>query len=214
MLLLKALKENENKVKTIISMSAIGWYGPDPGLPGYTDHSFIETDPASNDFLGTTCKQWEESIEPVERSGKRLIRLRTGIVLSNKGGAIKEFRKPLRFGLATILGSGKQIMSWIHIDDLVRLFIYSIENSNLSGAYNTVAPNPVTNKELILQLAKAKNNFYLPVHVPSFVLKIILGEMSIEVLKSATVSSNKIESTGFSFLYPTIQSAIQKLAAS
>jgi uncharacterized protein (TIGR01777 family) len=134
--------------------------------------------------------------------------------LSNEGGALKEFKKPLRFGLATILGSGKQIVSWIHIDDLVNMFLYAIENEKLKGVYNAVAPQPVSNKELVLELAKTRNRFYIPFHVPSFLLKMMMGEMSFEVLKSATVSSAKIEQTGFKFQCPTINPAIRKLEGS
>jgi len=208
-LLVKALKEQTNKVKTVISISGIGWYGADSG-----GNIFTEKDPPANDFLGNTCVQWEKAIAPVETIGKRLVILRTGIVLDNNGGAIKEFKKPLQFGIASVLGSGKQIVSWIHIDDLINLFVYSLENATVHGVYNAVASRPVSNKELILQLAKARNKFYIPMPVPAFVLKIVLGEMSIEVLKSATVSSKKIEETGFSFQYSTIESAIRKLAAS
>lgn len=201
-LIVKTLKENANNIKTIIIASAIGWYGPD------TNHSksFIETDPAAEDFLGTTCKEWEKSIDTVTSLGKRLVTLRTGIVLSNDGGALKEFRKPLRFGIATILGNGKQVISWIHIDDLVRLYVYAMENEKLNGIYNAVAPFPVTNRNLILQLAKSvRRNFFVPVYVPSFILKCVLGEMSIEVLKSTTVSCEKIKKEGYIFSYPSFQ---------
>ena len=203
-----SLKNIPNKVKAVVSASAMGWYGPDT-FPG--GKAFKETDPPFNDFLGQTCKIWEESIQPVTQLGKRLVLLRTGIVLSKDGGALKEFIRPLKFGLATILGRGKQIISWIHIDDLVNLYISAIENEKLYGVYNAVAPNPVSNKEFVLKLAKEKNNFFIPLRVPAFVLKIVLGEMSIEVLKSARVSSEKIEKDGFKFLYPTIDSAFQKL---
>jgi uncharacterized protein (TIGR01777 family) len=206
-LLVRSLKVRSSPVRTVISISGIGWYGPDRD-----SKSFVETDPAANDFLARTCKQWEASIEPVKDLGKRLVIFRTGIVLSNKGGAIKEFTRPLRFGFATPLGSGKQIISWIYIDDLVKLFLYAMENPSLQGVYNAVSPDPVSNKELFRQLAKANRKFYITVHVPAFVLRIVLGEVSIEVLKSATVSSKKTEETGFSFQYPTIRSAIQKLA--
>ncbi len=94
---------------------------------------FTETDPPNNDFLGETCRLWEQSIEPVKHLGKRLVILRTGIVLSNDGGAFVEFKKPMKAGIAGILGSGKQVISWIHIDDLCRLYIDAIENNNLSG---------------------------------------------------------------------------------
>ena len=217
-LLVKGLKENANIVKAVISASAIGWYGASP-LPspqsgeGRGLLKFVESDLPANDFLGQTCKQWEDSIAPVIQLNKRLVILRTGIVLSNEGGALIEFKKTLKFGLATILGSGRQVISWIHIDDLVRMYITAIENENLNGIYNAVAPEPVSNRELIMKLAGAKaNNFFIPVHVPSFVLKMVLGEMSIEVLKSADVSCQKIQGEGFTFLYPSIKEAIGQLS--
>jgi uncharacterized protein (TIGR01777 family) len=205
-LLVKALKEIPNKVKAVISSSAIGWYGPDTGKP------FVESAQPYTDFLGETCKQWEEAIDPVSAIGKRLVKLRTGIVLSNNGGALKEFKSPLRFGLAAILGSGSQMISWIHIDDLCRMYEFAMENENISGIFNAIAPKPVTNKDLTVTLAKKmRGNAFITAPVPSFVLKIVLGEMSIEVLKSATVSSAKIQSAGFQFLYPTIDAALNEL---
>ncbi len=208
-LIVDSLKTIPNKVKAIASASAIGWYGADPSIPN--PKPFEENHPADGTFLGNTCKLWEESIEPVTQLGKRLVKLRIGIVLSNDGGALSEFKKPLQFGVAAILGSGKQIISWIHIDDLVRMFIAAIENSTMNGVYNAVAPIPVSNKELTIQLAKSRKQFFIPVHVPSFILKLMLGEMSIEVLKSATVLSNKIELTGFSFKFPTVTTALSNL---
>ncbi len=203
-LLIKAMKEIPNQVRSVITASGIGWYGPDPVIPN--PNPFIEYSPPYNDFLGQTCLQWEQCLDPVTHMGKRLVKLRTGIVLSQKGGALDEFRKPLRFGLATILGNGKQIVSWIAIEDLVQLYIKAIEDPQISGAYNAVAPNPVTNRQLVLQYARAINGrSYIPFHVPSFVLKLVLGEMSIEVLKSATVNCNKIQQAGFTFRFPTIE---------
>lgn len=205
-LLIKAMKEIPNQIKTVVTASGIGWYGPDPVTPN--PDPFKENAPAHNDFLGQTCLQWEQCLEPVVQMGKRLVRFRTGIVLSEKGGALDEFKKPLRFGLATILANGKQVVSWIAIEDLIQLYIKAIEDSRMSGPYNAVAPQTVTNKQLVLQLAKAINGkFFIPFHVPSFVLKLVLGEMSIEVLKSATVSCGKIQQTGFVYQYPTIETA-------
>ena len=208
-LIIDSLTNIPNKVQAVVSSSAIGWYGPDPVIPN--PQSFTEEAPAHDDFLGTTCKQWEESIEPVRQLGKRLVKLRTGIVLSTAGGALKEFIKPMKFGFAAILGSGKQIISWIHIDDLVNMYIAAIENEKLSGVYNAVAPEPVSNKVLTLQLAKSRKKFFIPIHVPSFLLQLILGEMSVEVLKSATVNSSKIGQAGFHFKFGNISPALEDL---
>lgn len=208
-LIVKALSTIPNKVKGVISASAIGWYGPDLGLHSY---GFNEEANPYNDFLGNTCKAWEDSISPVTALGKRLVILRTGIVLSNQGGALVEFKKPLLFKTAAILGSGNQIISWIHVDDLCNQYIFAIENEQLKGVYNAVAPNPVSNKTLTIELAKKLcGSWYIPFYVPAFVLKIALGEMSIEVLKSAKVSSCKIQSAGFHFQYPTINDALTQL---
>lgn len=211
-LLVKALKETPNKIKAVVSSSAIGYYGPDPKTPN--PKSFVETDPPFSDFLATTVVQWENAMKPVEELGKRLVFFRTGIVLSNEGGAYKEFKKPLKFGVASILGSGKQVVSWIHIDDLVRLYIEAIDSEKWNGIYNAVSPNPVSNQQLIKEIAKQTKGIHITAKVPSFALKIILGEMSIEVLKSTTVSSEKIQEQGFQFLFPTIQDTVKNLRAS
>jgi uncharacterized protein (TIGR01777 family) len=209
-LLVKALTEIPNKVHTVISSSAIGWYGPDTAES--LSDGFKEDAPPDASYLGETCRLWEASIEPVTTLGKRLVKLRTGIVLSKDGGALAEFMKPVKMGIAAILGNGKQVISWIHINDLCHEFLYAIENDSLSGAYNAVAPNPVTNKELTLQLAKAmRGKWFIPVYVPAFVLKIMLGEMSVEVLKSANVSAGKMLEAGFIFRYANINQALADL---
>lgn len=210
-LLVNTLKCHSNSVKAVISMSAIGWYGADH-LPGTGTDGFTENDPPESNFLGETCRLWEESIDPVTTLGKRLIKLRTGIVLSNEGGALAEFKKPLRFGIAPILGNGKQVISWIHIGDLCRLIIYAIENENISGVYNAVAPGPVSNRSLMLALARSvRGIFFIPIYVPGFILRIMLGQRSIEVLKSARVSCKKIKDAGFVFLFPSLDAALKNL---
>lgn len=209
-LIIKTLEENQNHVKTIVSASGIGWYGPDTAET--LKNGFKEPDPAAEDFLGHVCLEWEKSIKPVKILGKKLVILRTGIVLGNGNGALKEFKKPLRTGFATILGSGKQVISWIHIDDICRMYLYAIETKEVKGVFNAVAHEHVTNKQLMLHLAKKmRGKFYVPIHIPSFALKIALGEMSIEVLKSATVNNEKIRHTGFKFLFPSLESALNNL---
>ncbi len=210
-LLVKALHEIPNNVKAVVSASAIGFYGDDEKRSAKKKF-FTEEMRADKEFLGETCRLWEESIDPVQKEGKRLVKLRVGIVLSNNGGAFPEFKKPVKFGIAGVLGSGKQVISWIHIEDLCRMFLFAIENENMQGVYNAVAPLPVRNKELTLSLAqKMKGRFFVHMHVPVFVLQAMLGQVSVEVLKSATVSCEKIRTAGFSFLYPDIDGALDDL---
>jgi uncharacterized protein (TIGR01777 family) len=206
-LLVKAMSEIPNRVRSVVSASAIGWYGPSSNqIP------FKEEQPAAMDFLGRTCEQWESSIKPVEELGKRLVILRTGIVMSRSGGALKEFEMPLKMGIATILGSGDQVVSWIHINDLVNLYLRGIEQENMNGIYNAVAPNPVTNRTMVKSIARARNgNKFISVQVPTIILKTVLGEKNIEILKSAIVSGEKIQRAGFQFSFPTIETAMQDL---
>jgi len=209
-LLVKALSETGNKVQTVISASGIGLYGPDPAIPN--PRPYEEGDPANGDFLGETCRLWESAIEPVSALGKRLVILRIGPVLSEDGGMLAEFRKPIRMGVAPILGGGKQVISWIHVDDLCRLFVFALENSEWRGVFNAAAPQPVDNRTLTLAMAKKlKGRYFVSVYVPSFLLKLIVGGMSVEVLKSTTVSDRKVRSAGFQFIYPTIDAALPGL---
>lgn len=209
-LLVHALKTMPNQVQSFLSASGIGWYGPDTVKS--LEQGFMEDAVADTAFLGETCRLWEQAVAPIASMGKRLAIFRLGIVLSNDGGAMVEFKKPVKFGIAAILGSGKQIISWIHIKDLCQIFVQAIEGAQFQGVYNAVAPEAVTNKHFILTLAKKmKGSFYLAFHVPAFLLKLVLGEMSIEVLKSAKVNSYKIQSAGFKHQYPTIDLALEEL---
>jgi uncharacterized protein (TIGR01777 family) len=205
-LLIKALGGIQNEIVSVVSASAIGWYNQN------MSHQAVETDPADVGFLGKTCSAWENSIEPVRDLGKRLIILRTGIVLSNRGGAFPEFAKPVKFGIAAILGTGKQVISWIHIEDVCRLYMEAMIDPSWSGIYNAVAPNPVNNRNFILTLAKKmKGSFYIPIPVPNFILRLMLGDRSEEILKSSNISANKLKQQGFQFIYPTIDAAFREL---
>ncbi|MDI3318149.1 TIGR01777 family oxidoreductase [Pinibacter soli] len=209
-LIVKTLQERTHHVKAVLSASGIGWYGPDPSIPNMSP--FVEADKADGDFLGQTCVQWEQSIDPVQKMNIRLVKLRTGIVLANGGGALEEFKKPLKFGLSAILGTGNQVVSWIHIDDLCRIYMQAIQDDKMQGVYNAVATHPVSNKKLNEILAvKQRGKFYIPIYVPSFILKIAIGEMSIEVLKSATVTNDKLRRAGFQFIFPDVEKAIADL---
>lgn len=208
-LLVKAIAETPNRIQAVVSFAATGWYGPDPQIPN--PKPFTENDPAASDFLANTCRQWEEAIRPVAASGTRLVILRSGIVLSDEGGAYREFRKTLPLGVASVLGNGRQVVSWIHIDDIVRITIEAIENTSFSGVYNAVAPNPASNKKIITTIATQRKKPYVTVNVPEIGLKALLGEMSIEVLKSATVSSARLQSAGFRFFFEDIGTAVFNL---
>jgi uncharacterized protein (TIGR01777 family) len=209
-LIVKAMQTLPNKIKTVISASGIGWYGADTHVMEHT--GFTEDAPADTAFLGDTCRIWEQNIQGVTAFEKRLVVFRIGIVLSNTGGALVEFKKPIFLGFAAILGNGKQFISWIHIDDLCGMFIKAMEDQSMHGVYNAVAPEIVTNKKLTMALAKSmRHRFFIPIHVPAFLLKWILGEMSIEILKSAKVNSYKIQGTGFQYRYPTLSEAIKQL---
>jgi uncharacterized protein len=207
-LIVESLQQYPNKVQAVISASAIGFYGKDEEPPKI----FTEDAAADNNFLGETCQLWEKSMQTIVQLNKRLVQFRIGIVLSKEGGALKEFITPLKMGVAAILGNGKQIISWVHIDDLCRMFLLAIENEKLHGVYNAVAPVPASNKILTLTLAKKmKRLFYIPFYVPTFILKIMLGGRSIEILKSTTVSCKKILATGFGFQFEDIEKALDDL---
>jgi len=205
-LLIRAISRISNQIQSVVSASAIGWY-----IQNSVGQS-VESDPPAKDFLGETCRAWEESVHPVEALGKRLVILRTGIVLSNEGGAFPEFLKPVRFGIAGILGTGKQVISWIHIEDICRIYMEAMTNKTWSGVFNAVAPNPVSNKTFTLELAKKmKGSFFIQVPVPDFILRIKLGDRSQEVLKSSNVSAHKLKEHGFQFIFPTIDAAFRDL---
>jgi len=209
-LIVDSLKTIPNKVKAVISASGISWYGADDKNVA---KPFTEKDPPAGDFMAETCKQWEAAIEPASFLGKRLVKFRIGPVLSADGGAYVEFKNPTRFGVAGIIGNGKQIISWIHIDDLVRAILFALENDSMEAVYNVVAPNPASNKQMVVKIAeKNRGKAFIAVHAPAFALKLVFGEMINEILKSTTVSAAKLQQAGFIFQYPDLESAILQLS--
>jgi len=205
-LIVEGIKANPDRIESVVSASAIGWYRSNPSVPA------VETDPSDPGFLGETCRLWEDAILPVNELGKKLVILRTGIVLSRDGGAFPEFARPVRFGIAPILGSGKQIISWIHIEDLCRLYLEALVNPALTGIYNAVSPYPENNRDFIMALAKKmKGRFFIPISVPTFLMRWIMGDRSEEVLKSSNISQAKLSGEGFQFIYPSIDAAFREL---
>lgn len=204
--LIERLKEHAPQCKTFIAASAIGYYGTD----GAGKTSFKEADPPANDFLAETCRKWEEeSLKAAEYW--RTIILRFGVVLGRDDGAFPKLAGPQRFGVVPILGSGRQIMSWIHVDDLCRMICWALQHQNVKGIFNAAAPYPVSFKRLMDTIAHVKGGVKITVPVPGVLLRIGLGEAASEILKSSTVSSEKIRQEGFSFNYPDIKSAVKEI---
>ncbi|MEO1051456.1 MAG: TIGR01777 family oxidoreductase [Bacteroidota bacterium] len=206
-LLYDKIKELDNKPASFISASAIGYYGYDNGGQSQKEGSRF-----GDDFLATVTKRWEEEIDKIEELGLRVVKLRIGIVLATGGGAYVELSKPIKMGFGAPLGSGDQYMSWIHLEDLCNMFTTAMEDETYQGTYNAVAPNPVTNREMTKKIAKSLNKpCFLPA-VPGFVLKLIVGEMASMLMGSNKVSSEKIQSAGFSFQFEQLEPALAQLA--
>ena len=169
-----------------------------------------EHDPGARDVLAEVVRRWEAEIAAITDTGVRSVVVRIGIVLSRDGGALPKMMGPFRLGLGSPLGSGRQYMSWIHIEDLCRMVLHALNDASWRGAYNGVAPHPVINAAFSAQLARAMGRpFFMPA-VPGFVLRAVMGEMSSIVLGGVRASSEKAQRGGFSFRYPTLQAALSE----
>ena len=200
LLLMNFLNQKDHQVTQFIGASAIGYYGKQDGI-------LSEDKVAGDDFLASVCKLWEESYIINDKVIKKLI-FRIGIVLAKDGGALPEITKTLPFFVG-ILGNGKQIYSWIHIDDLAEMFIFAIENKHISGVYNAVAPKPVTQANLAIEIAGVRNT--IAITAPKIGLKLALGEMSDVLFLSQNCSANKILERGFAFKFEDMEDAIRDL---
>jgi len=204
-LIYEVLRNKGHHVTSVISASATGYYS-DRG-----DELLTEDSLPAHDFLGRCCVEWEAAVDAGDVLGLRVLKLRTGVVLSKEGGALQKMAMPVKFGFGSPLGSGKQWIPWIHWRDVAAMYIYSIEHKNMKGVYNMVAPNPVTNKQLTHAVAKQLHRPLWAPNVPAFALKLFLGEMSTIVLGSTKVSAQKIEDSGFKFEYPELQEALKEI---
>ena len=199
-------KGDGHQVEAVISASAVGIYG-DAGAEMLTEESPLA--PPTHDFLADVSHQWELAAAPIAALGIRTVIPRIGIVLSDQGGALVPIARPVKLGAGAALGSGRQYMSWIHIDDLCRLFIAMLEQPQWQGVYNAVAPNPVTNEAFTEILAEVLHRRLVLPKVPAFGLKLLMGEMSEIVLGSQRVSAEKVLRQGFTFEYPTLRAALE-----
>ena len=204
-LLFDTIKAHNYPVEHIVSASAIGVYSS--SQTNYYEEDFEEK---SDSFLGHVVEQWEAAVDQFSSLGIKVSKIRIGLVLSNKGGALPEIAKPIRFGAGAAFGDGEQWQSWIHIEDLASLFVYVAEN-RLEGVFNGVAPNPVSNSELTKITARVLDKPLILPNIPKIAMKVVLGEMHILLFESQRVSSQKIEEAGFNFMFHHLEPAIQDL---
>ncbi|MBD0404170.1 TIGR01777 family oxidoreductase [Flammeovirga sp. EKP202] len=198
-LLMETINALEHPPKTVICASAIGYYGD------RADELVDEGASAGTDFLADVVRQWEEAMDILSVS--RLVKLRLGVVLSNQGGALSKIIQPIKMGVGAALGSGDQWMSWISLEDIVRLIIFSIENDQMKGTYNAVTSTPLTNKEMTKRVAKFYHRPLILPNVPVFVLKLLLGESVALVLNSTKVKSLD-ENLNFDFKNEEIETVL------
>jgi len=205
-LLLSAAKSQSANIVTYVSASAVGFYG------AVTNETInTESSGPANDFLGTTCARWEAAADQFESLGSRVVKIRIGVVLTSKGGALEKMATPARYGLGAVLGSGRQYLPWIHIEDLCRIFAMAIANERIKGPYNAVAPQYTTMREFTIALGAALHKpVWLP-PVPGWLLKLAMGEMSLMVLEGSRVSPDKIISAGYNFRFSDVGTALQDL---
>ena len=205
-ILFKTLRSiQDHTVQHYISASGTAIY-PSSLTENYTEN----TEKEANDFLGKVVQQWELHAQQFKSLEIPVSIVRTGLVLSTNGGVLVEMSKPVKYGVGAAIGSGKQWQSWIHIDDIARLYLFLLKGKHV-GIYNAATPHPVTNKEMTKEIASVlKKPFFMP-NVPKFMLKLILGEMSTLLLSSQKVSAEKIKNAGFHFKFPTLEPALENL---
>lgn len=201
--LVDALFELKERPKVLVSMSGIDFYG-DTG-----DEIMTETDKAGGTFLAEVCKAWEAEARRAEDAGIRTVILRTAMVLSAKGGALATMLLPFKLGVGGVVGSGKQWMSWIALDDIVRIIKFAVDNENVRGAVNATSPNPVTNEEFTAIMGEV---LYRPTFLPlpEFAVNLAMGEMGHTLLlDSRRAVPKRLTDAGFEFKYPELKAALE-----
>lgn len=205
-LLHKTITENGISLKAFISASATGYYGS-----ATSGHLFSEDDPPATDFLGRTCRLWEESASLFEKSGIRSVMVRTGVVLEKNSGALAKLSAASGTGFMVTPGNGRQFIPWIHISDLCKIYLKAITDSSMSGPYNAVAPQHISLHDFMKILSEVIHKPLLPIHIPGFLIRAALGEMSDVILKGSRVSPSKLISSGFMFDHASLREALEDL---
>jgi uncharacterized protein (TIGR01777 family) len=202
----KALRQYEMKPALFISASAIGIYGN-------SDEMMDENSRPAEDFLARVCKDWEEVVHKNRKVVGRYAILRLGMVLGKGGGAIEKMLPMFKLGLGSKLGDGKQSISWIHLTDLINMMETIMEDKGLKGIFNATAPFPVSNADFTNELARLlQKSTFIP--APSFMLKTVLGEMSVVLLGSNKVIAKRFKDMKFHYQYPTIEKALKEVVSS
>jgi len=204
-LLYEKLKQNPFGVRTFISASAIGYYG------NSGEQWVDEKSPPGHDFLAETCLHWENEVDKIASLGIRVVRVRTGLALASDGGILPVMAKPVRWGAGAVLGTGEQFMSWIHMNDLGRIYLMAVENERLNGPVNAVAPRPEMNKVFTRVLARSLHRPLLLPRAPGFVMRLILGEKADLVLFGQRVACNKIVEMGYRFEFSDLEDALSDI---
>jgi len=205
-LLADTLTKRGQKLDAFITASGIGYYGAET-----SEHIYKEDDAPADDFLGKTCQLWEDAVQLFDGVAAREARIRTGVVLDTNGGALPKLMMPAKFGLAVSLGSGKQWMPWIHIHDICRIYLKAVDDIGFQGAFNAVAPEHATQKQLLAGISAAIGKpFFLP-DVPSLALKLAMGEMAQMLTEGSRVSAQKLLDTGFVFHHPELKVTLRAL---
>lgn len=204
-LLLRFAQQKGIPLKSFVSAAGIGYYGAVTG-----DHLFTEKDPPGTDTIARISMEWERAAEEWNRLC-RMVKLRTPMVLAREGGALPRLAALARWGLAAPLGTGRQWMPWVHIDDLMRIYMQALFQEDMSDAYNVSAPGQPTNKEFMRALAQAlKRPFFLP-SVPAFALHLGVGELASVLLGGSRASNEKLLATGFRFEHEKLDEALGDL---
>lgn len=205
-LLLETLRELDLKPDVFISASAVGIYGNKT-----TENIYEEKDKTvADDFLAQVCNEWEKAVEQISKTlGSRTVMIRTSMVLSPESEAFKKMYLPTKFGLGASLGSGKQYMPWIHIQDLCRIYLKAIQDTTLNGAYNASSPQQLRNREFMNTLSRVLKKPKLLPFIPGFIIRMMMGEAAEMVLGGSRISSKKIQEKGFKFLYDNAEDAIR-----
>lgn len=202
-LIYSVLKKNNKTLDAFISASAVGIYGAFTSENVCTEETVV-----ANDFLGVTCQNWETAANSIESLGVRTVKIRTGLVLGRNGGFLEKLIPVFKYRLGSVIGTGKQYMPWIHIDDLCSIYLKAVNDINMNGSYNAAVADNTNNAIFSKALANVYGySIWLPA-IPSFVIKLIMGEMSEIILTGQRISSQKIESAGFKFKYSNLKPAL------